>query len=91
MMYWYGGPGGWGYGLMILSMLVFWGFLVAGVVVLVRWFSTDGRRSAAPATSASHPAAASPGDAGSILRERFARGEIDETEYRQRLNVLDGS
>jgi len=81
MMYWYGGPGGWGYGLMILSMLVFWGFLVAGVVVLVRWFST----------STSHPAAASPGDAGSILRERFARGEIDETEYRQRLNVLDGS
>jgi putative membrane protein len=24
----------------------------------------------------------------SLLRERYARGEIDETEYRQRLQVL---
>ncbi|XAS68030.1 SHOCT domain-containing protein [Micrococcaceae bacterium Sec5.7] len=24
----------------------------------------------------------------SVLRERYARGEIDETEYRQRLDVL---
>jgi putative membrane protein len=23
-----------------------------------------------------------------VLRERYARGEIDETEYRQRLEVL---
>ena len=27
----------------------------------------------------------------SVLRERYARGEIDETEYRQRLEVLRGS
>lgn len=26
--------------------------------------------------------------AESVLRERYARGEIDETEYRQRLDVL---
>jgi putative membrane protein len=26
----------------------------------------------------------------SLLRERYARGEIDETEYRQRLQVLRG-
>nr|WP_240629930.1 SHOCT domain-containing protein [Specibacter cremeus] len=26
--------------------------------------------------------------AESVLRERYARGEIDETEYRQRLGVL---
>ncbi|MCI0142477.1 SHOCT domain-containing protein [Arthrobacter bambusae] len=26
--------------------------------------------------------------AESVLRERYARGEIDETEYRQRLEVL---
>jgi putative membrane protein len=26
----------------------------------------------------------------SVLRERYARGEIDETEYRQRLEVLRG-
>jgi putative membrane protein len=27
--------------------------------------------------------------ARSVLAERFAKGEIDETEYRQRLNVLN--
>lgn len=30
----------------------------------------------------------SPGSAEGVLRERYARGEIDETEYRQRLEVL---
>ncbi|MEE1619879.1 SHOCT domain-containing protein [Zafaria sp. J156] len=29
-------------------------------------------------------------DAESVLRERYARGEVDETEYRQRLEVLRG-
>ncbi|MGH3653178.1 SHOCT domain-containing protein [Glutamicibacter sp.] len=29
-----------------------------------------------------------PAGAESVLRERYARGEIDETEYRQRLEVL---
>jgi len=28
-------------------------------------------------------------DPKEILQERFARGEIDEAEYRSRLNVLD--
>jgi len=29
-----------------------------------------------------------PTSAEGVLRERFARGEIDDTEYRQRLEVL---
>lgn len=29
-----------------------------------------------------------PGSAEGVLRERYARGEIDDTEYRQRLEVL---
>jgi putative membrane protein len=28
------------------------------------------------------------GDAASVLAERYARGEIDEDEYRERLSVL---
>ena len=39
---------------------------------------------------AARPGAGSAGSAESVLRERFARGEIDETEYRQRLEVLRG-
>lgn len=29
-----------------------------------------------------------PMSAEGVLRERYARGEVDETEYRQRLEVL---
>jgi uncharacterized membrane protein len=29
-------------------------------------------------------------DAAAVLRERFARGEIDTDEYQRRLRVLDG-
>lgn len=34
---------------------------------------------------------AGPAAAETILRERYARGEIDEAEYRQRLEVLRGA
>ncbi|MGO1229414.1 hypothetical protein ACTXM3_14365 [Glutamicibacter arilaitensis] len=33
-------------------------------------------------------AAPRPGQGRRVLRERFVRGEIDDTEYRQRLEVL---
>jgi putative membrane protein len=75
MMYYGPGMGAWGYLLMTANMLLFWGLLVAGIVFLVRYF---GR----------------PGPAGThtetILAERFARGEIDEEEYRGRLRTLRG-
>ena len=37
MMYWGNGMGGWGMALMTVSNLLFWGVLIAGVVVLVRY------------------------------------------------------
>jgi len=79
MMYWYGGSG-MGYALMGLSMLVFWGLVVTGVVFLVRVLASDRQV----------PPGMRPLDPMALLRERFARGEIDETEYRQRLKVLNG-
>lgn len=37
MMYWYGNdPSGWGYALMIIGMVVFWGVLITGVLLLLR-------------------------------------------------------
>jgi putative membrane protein len=80
MMYWYNGQSGWGYAVMALSMVLFWGLLITGIVLLVRWAGSD-RRTPPPASHDSDPRR--------ILAVRFARGEIDETDYRQRLKVLD--
>jgi putative membrane protein len=81
MMYWGNGIGGWGYVLMTVSMLLFWGLLIAGVVLLVRYVGGDRRQPPSPTAGP---------DPRSLLAERFARGEINEDDYRQRLKVLSG-
>ena len=81
-MYWGNGIGGWGMVLMVLSNLLFWGLLIAGVIALIRY---TGR--SAPQGSSTAPSATPE----RILAERFARGEIDEDEYTRRLRVLSGS
>jgi putative membrane protein len=87
MMYWYGsGMSGWGYALMIVSMILFWGALIAGVVALVRYFGRSGQPPEAPPPQ-TPPASQTPEQ---LLAERFARGEIDEEEYQRRLAVLRG-
>jgi putative membrane protein len=87
MMYWYGsGMSGWGYGLMTVSMILFWGAVIFGIVLLVRYFSRSGQPPAAPPRSAE-----SPPSPERLLAERFARGEIDEEQYRQHLAVLRGA
>ena len=82
-MNWYGsGMSGWGYALMTISMVLFWGAVIAGIVLLVRHFGRGGQQT---------PAAPSqPASPEQLLAERFARGEIDEEEYHQRLAVLQG-
>lgn len=72
-MMWGGGYGIFG-GLM---MLIFWGIVIALIVLAVRWFSESGTRT-------SHR------DAMETLRERFAAGDIDEEEYQRRKRVLEG-
>ena len=88
MMYWYGsGMSGWGYALMTVSMILFWGAVIFGIAALVRYFGRSGQPPAAPSPPQS---AESPSSPERLLAERFARGEIDEEEYRQRLAVLRG-
>ena len=65
--------GGWWW-VMGIGWLVFLAALVVLVVVLVRHFST--------------PAGRANGTAHDTLAERFARGEIDEDEYRRRRAAL---
>lgn len=78
-MYWNDdGMSGWGYGLMILNMLLFWGLVIAGIVFLVRYLG--GNRQIGTGRDAAN--------AERILAERFARGEIDEDEFQRRVHVL---
>ena len=82
MMYGYGNPaGGWGYALVAVSMILFWGAVIYGILALVRYTRRDGLQG--PETAG--PPAPGP---ERLLAERFAHGEIDEDEYRQRLTTL---
>ncbi len=59
-----------------LMMLVFWGAIIALIVFAVRGFSSGS-------------GSGSKSDATEILRERFAKGEIDEEEYERRKAQLE--
>lgn len=81
MMFWYGnGMGGWGYVLMSVSMILFWALVIAGVVALVRYLGRSSQHSHGSGAARSTPE--------QVLAERFARGDIDDEEYRQRLETL---
>jgi putative membrane protein len=82
MMYWYGsGMSGWGYALMTISMVLFWGAVIFGIVALFRYLGRGSQQPPAqPPPSAQTPER--------LLAERFARGEIDEDEYQRRLAAL---
>jgi putative membrane protein len=64
----------WGLG-MILMMLIFWALVITGIVLLIRWFVRAGG-------PASHDRALA------ILRERYARGEIDKNEFESKQRDL---
>ena len=69
---------GWSFMPMTLLTLVILGLLVAGVVVLARFTARPPDRT--PPDRAAEPER--------LLALRFARGEIDEQEYRSRLAAL---
>ncbi|VXC22206.1 conserved hypothetical protein [Arthrobacter sp. 9AX] len=76
---WDGDMGVWGYTMMSISMLVVWGAIIAGIILLARSLRTPNQQ------NQQFP---SPRTAEDLLAERFAREEIDATEYQDRLNVL---
>jgi len=75
-------PGARFVGLLLLLLLV--ALAVTAIVLAVRHFST--RDAAAAAT----PRTPDAGSAEELLRMRFARGEIDEDEFRRRRDELRG-
>ncbi len=70
---WIGGV--WGIVSILLMVLVFWGLIISGIVVGVRWFASHDRQ------ARSDPAV-------DILRRRYARGEIDRDEFEARKRDL---
>ncbi|WP_228838686.1 SHOCT domain-containing protein [Nocardia amamiensis] len=79
-MFWYSnGMTGWGYGLMTISMVIFWALVIAGIVALVRYTAalSQGQRTV--------PHGPTPQQ---VLADRYARGEIDDEEYARRSKIL---
>ena len=62
-MWWWG----WGLGMMLM-MLLFWGLVIAGLVLGVRWLIDQGK----PERSVT---------ALEILKQRYAKGEIGKEEF----------
>ncbi|UXY25304.1 SHOCT domain-containing protein [Streptomyces sp. HUAS TT20] len=79
MMFWYDhNVSGWGWFAMSIGMVLFWALIITIAVLLFRALTRPQEHTHITATP-------SPED---ILRERLARGEIDEDDYRRRLNAL---
>lgn len=75
----WGGDFGWHYGLMGFGGLLFWGLVIAAIV-----FALRGQRCC-------HHRYDQPGEktALDILKARYARGEIDDDEFRRRRKELE--
>jgi putative membrane protein len=76
--YWHMGPGmmgDWGMGwLGMIFMIAFWTLIIAGLVLLIRWLiQNTGGKGRQPSTAGSR--------AMEILKERYARGEIDRDQF----------
>lgn len=71
-MWWWGGA--WGIGMMFM-MFLFWGLVIVGIVLAIRWLVAQGKETRSDS-------------ALDILRQRYARGEIDKNEFEARKKDL---
>ncbi|HYJ55121.1 MAG TPA: hypothetical protein VEX40_06305 [Mycobacterium sp.] len=83
MMFWYDHDvSGWGCAGMVVGMVLFWAFVIVGIIAVIQFNSGAFRTEHTPSPETVDYSAEQ------ILASRFACGEIDETEYHQRLDVL---
>ena len=68
----------WGMGFGMVTMILFWILVILGIVVLAKWIA-----------GSSGPAGPPPAKkALDILKERYARGEIDKREFEEKKRDL---
>jgi len=60
-------------------MLLFWGFIILGIVALVKWLS--GNRSGSISPRGTMPL--------DFLKERYAKGELDRKEFEEKKRDLE--
>jgi putative membrane protein len=70
---------GWGMGFGMINVVLFWVLVILGIVILVKWIAGGS------STGSSHPPAKTALD---ILKERYARGEIDKQEFEEKKRDL---
>jgi putative membrane protein len=88
-MFWYGA---WAWG---LGSLLFWVLIAMAIVAVVRSFDRGGQQPPRQGYAGGEGPYGQPGSPSGyaappeqILAERFARGEIDEDEFHQRMAAL---
>jgi putative membrane protein len=74
----FGGFGGLGF-LAVIPMLIFWGLIIIGVIFAIRAFGEHNRSVLSQGSKST---------ALDILKERYAKGEIDTQEYEEKKRVL---
>jgi putative membrane protein len=73
-MHWFGDGMWFGW----IFMVLFWALIIAGIVVVVRWITTQNRP----------PASHSEESALDILKKRYAKGDISKEEYEEKRKQL---